>query len=198
VSTSIGPHRITCGDITQGSVTGLMGEELADVVYSDPPWGPGNQKYWHTMRERGASPRTSWPDFLAAFCAVVVKHRRADAPVFVEMGLRWEQDLLDAMAAAGLPHVRTQRVLYGSPKRPNLLMLFGADVNVDVAGMSGEPMTYKVLGACVRPGSVVLDPCCGLGMTARCAHTLGGFFRGNEMNPARLAQTEAWLRSRTG
>lgn len=191
---TIGRHRLLCGDITQGAVSTLMGGERADVVYSDPPWGPGNQQYWHTMRERGAAPRTSWPDFLTAFCSSVARHRRPRAPVFVEMGVRWGQDLLAAMAVAGLPHHWTQSVLYGSPKRPNLLMLFGAYVDVDVAGMSGEAMTNKALAACVRPGHVVLDPCTGLGMTARVTHALSGVFRGCEMNAARLGKTEAWLR----
>ena len=59
----IGQHRLWVGDITDGAVEQLMGGERADVIYSDPPWGPGNQQYWHTMRERGARPRTSRPNW---------------------------------------------------------------------------------------------------------------------------------------
>ena len=77
----IGTHALMVGDITTDAVSQLMGAELADVIYSDPPWGPGNQQYWHTMRSRGSVPRTSWPGFLAAFCGVCAAHRKPDAPV---------------------------------------------------------------------------------------------------------------------
>jgi len=194
----IGPHRLLCGDLTCGAVSTLMGDERADEVYSDPPWGPGNQKYWHTMRERGSAPRTPWPDFLRSFCESVRDHRKLTAPVFVEMGLRWERDLLAAMAEVGLPHVWTQRVVYGAPKLPNLLLLFGARVDVDVEGMGGKAMTRKVLEACVLPGHIVLDPCTGLGMTARFADDLGAAFRGCELNPKRLDVTASLLRRRHG
>ena len=197
---SIGKHRLLCGDITSWAVNIVMGGELADVIYSDPPWGPGNQKYWHTMRERGASPCTSWVGFLDAFARTCASHAKPCAPVFVEMGLRWTTDIESAMSSAGLSHRRTWRILYG-PKRkplPNALLLFGSrDIDVTMPDPPhGEPVTRAALVAAVKPGDLVLDPCTGLGMTARIAHELGGRFRGTEMNASRLARTEAWLRAR--
>jgi len=196
----IGPHRLLCGDITTGSVRDVMGGELADVIYSDPPWGPGNQQYWHTMNVRGSVPRTSWGEFLHAFCRACAEHRTQDAPVFVEMGLRWVDELVAAMAAVGLPLQRQWRCLYGQKKKPhaNMLSLFGPrDIPVTMPDPPfGEPVTRAALEACVRPGMIVLDPCTGLGMTARITHTLGGRFRGTELNPARLERTAAWLRRR--
>lgn len=199
---TLGPHRLLCGDLTDGAVDRLMGSERADVVYSDPPWGPGNQKFWHTMRERGAAPRTSWPEFLVAFAGAVAQHRKRSAPVFVEMGLRWTGDIEAAMRAAGLPHRRTWPILYGPKSKPlpNALLLFGPRA-IDVAMPSpahGEPITRAALAAVVRPGSLVLDPCTGLGMTGRITHVLGGQFRGCEMNAARLDRAAAWLRKRVG
>lgn len=193
----IGPHRLLCGDITTGCVAAVMGGELADLIYSDPPWGPGNQQFWHTMRERGSVPRTSWPDFLTAFARVCLAFRKPDAPVFVEMGLRWTSDLRDAMSRVGLRFVWERRILYGPKKRPlpNALLLFGADVDVQLPDPPhGEPVTRAILEATVRPGMLVLDPCTGLGMTARWTHRLGGRFCGTEMNAVRLARTAAWLR----
>ena len=123
----IGPHRLVCGDITSGAVEVLMGSERANVIYSDPPWGPGNQQYWHTMRERGSEPRTSWHDFLDVFCGICARFRASDAPVFVEMGVRWVDELDDAMARVGLSKRDRWTIFYG-PKRaplPNTLSLYG-------------------------------------------------------------------------
>lgn len=195
--TTIGNHRLLCGDITDGAVQALMGAERADVVYSDPPWGPGNQRYWHT--HNGTNPRTDWLAFLDCFAGAVADHRKPDAPVLVEMGLRWIGDLDAAMAAVGLPFRRRWRIFYGPKSKPlpNALCLYGPrDLDLEVEGLRGEPITRAALAAAVSPGDVVLDPCTGLGMTARVTHAIGGRFRGSEMNAARLARTEEWLRRR--
>ena len=195
---NIGPHRLLNADITTGAVAELMSGELADVIYSDPPWGPGNQQYWHTYNQRGSAPRTNWDDFLAAFCSVCRAHKTLEAPVFVEMGLRWAEQLDAAMALEGLPLQRMWAITYGHPARPNSLRLYGPqDVPVTFTKTHGPPVTATILGAVVKPGMVVLDPCCGLGMTARNTHKLGGKFRGCELNPKRLAVTADWLQKRT-
>ena len=195
---TIGRHRLVCGDITVAeTLETLMGDDRADVIYSDPPWGPGNQQYWHTMRERGTAPRTSWPAFLAAFCGICARYRRPTSPVFVEMGVRWVDELDEEMAKVGLERQRRWTIFYGPKKKPlpNTLSLFGeraVDVVMPVPA-HGEPVTRSALAAVIEPGAIVLDPCTGLGMTARLTHALGGSFRGSEMNAARLARTEAWL-----
>lgn len=195
---TIGPHRILCGDITAAAAGDLLGEERVDRIYSDPPWGPGNQQFWHTMRERGSVPRTSWPGFLAAFCGVCAAFRKPEAPVFVEMGMRWADELDAAMLAVGLPRQRRWVVTYGPKKKPLpvTLNLYGPeDIEIRMPDPPhGEPVTKAVLETVVRPGMLVFDPCTGLGMTARITHRLGGHFRGTEMNAARLERTEAWLR----
>lgn len=207
---AIGPHRLLCGDITEGIVSTLMRAELADVVYSDPPWGPGNQQYWHTMRLRGSVPRTSWASFLESFANACVEHSKQDAPVFVEMGMRWADQLADTMVRRDLAEVTRWVVTYGPRKRPlpvTILMFAHPSaatsdrVTMMVRAIEhempthGEPVTAHVLRAAVRPGMTVLDPCTGLGMTARWAHKLGGCFRGTEMNASRLERTASWLRS---
>lgn len=207
---TIGPHRLLCGDITEGIVSTLMRDELADVVYSDPPWGPGNQQYWHTMRARGSRPRSSWPAFLSSFAEACRINSKPHAPIFVEMGMRWADQLAATMTDEGLLEVRRWVVTYGPAKRPLpvTMHLFthaigGGDFrettrSIDAAmpvPAHGEPVTAHVLGVVIRQGSVVLDPCTGLGMTARWAHKLGGCFRGTEMNASRLERTASWLRS---
>ena len=101
------------------------------------------------------------------------------------------------MLRVGLPLRRRWTIFYGprSKPLPNTLALYGPrDLELAVDGLHGEPVTREALRTLVRPGMVVLDPCTGLGMTARLTHRFGGRFRGSEMNAARLARTEAWLR----
>lgn len=196
---TIGPHRLLCGDITEPvTLQTLMGEERADVVYSDPPWGPGNQQYWHTMRERGSAPRTSWEAFLAAFCELCAVYRKPNAPVFVEMGMRWVDELDDAMKAQGLARQRRWTIFYGPKAKPlpNTLSLYGEkDVEVVMPKPAwGQEVTRAALASVGHRGMIVLDPCTGLGMTARFTHALGGVFRGTEMNALRLERTATRLR----
>ena len=196
----IGRHRLLCGDVTEGAALALMGEERADVIYSDPPWGPGMLRTFATMNSPGSSPRLGWGSFLGSFCRSVADFRKPDAPVFVEMGNRWTKDLCDAMAGEGLYWMRTWEVTYGSKSdpRPSALMLFGPhDVGVTMPSVPhGEAVTVAALSAVVQPETIVLDPCTGLGMTARVTHRLGGQFRGTELNASRLERTANWLRGR--
>lgn len=194
----IGKHRLLCGDITQGAVEAVMCGEKADVVYSDPPWGPGNQKYWHTMNNRGSVPRTSWEKFLVHFVFACIRNARKEAPIFVEMGTRWVDELDSVMLSAGQRRVRRWNITYSQKRLPLTLSLYGhTDVDVDMPDTHGKAVTASVLQACVSPDSIVLDPCTGLGMTARYTHMLGGQFRGTELNPKRLERTCAWLQSRS-
>lgn len=192
----IGPHRLLHGDLVAGAVGALMGQERADAIYSDPPWGPGNQRYWHT--HNGSVPQTDWPAFLAAFCGACATYRKPDAPVFVEMGLRWVEELDAAMERVGLPRQRRWDTSYGRPAHPNALLLYGPrDMPIDLGDSThGEPVTRTILAEVVRPGSIVLDPCCGKGMTARHTHLCGGSFRGSELNAKRMEVTASWLRKR--
>lgn len=197
----IGVHRLICGDITRDEVVStLMGENKADVIYSDPPWGPGNQKYWHTMNQRGSKPRTDWKTFLEAFAKTCVNYRKLGAPVFIEMGLRWTDDLDSAMGAVGLDIVRRWTILYGPKKKPykNTVALYGSpSPQIDLPDPPyGEPVTRAILESVVKKGDIVLDPCTGKGMTARVTHLLNGIFYGAELNAERLRRTEDWLRKR--
>lgn len=188
-----------CGDLLAGDLARLMGTERASVVYSDPPWGPGNLQYWATMHQRGSAPRASWSEFLEAFCRAVAAHSVADAAVFVEMGMRWVDDLARAMLAAGRIETTRWTVQYGSPPRPNALWYSGPALpaGFDPTPLNAAALPLECLRVCaLQPDALVLDPCCGKGYTARAAHSLGLRFRGLELNPPRLAHTAKRLNRR--
>lgn len=183
--------RLSVGEMTTTRADMVLAGEQADVVYTDPPWGSA---ILHTFyRMAGNARRPSWPDFLTTFCAVVAASIRPGGHVFVEMGTRWVDELAAAMATCGLPERQRWDVRYGKPLRPNVLWYSGPGVGCDPTDMSGEPMTQHVIDAVAAPGALVFDPCCGKGMTARCALRTGMRFAGVEINPDRAAVTRKWV-----
>ena len=57
----------------------------------------------------------------------------------------------------------------------------------------GLRQVLAVLSSVAKPHDVVLDPCCGTGLTARACLRLGLTFYGNELNAARARKTAALL-----
>lgn len=167
------------------------------VVYSDPPWNPGNEKYWRRMA--GVDVPRDYTDLLTAWVRCVVAAEPEH--VFVE------QSVIDShrgmlMAAISReprwrwPLLATWTVQYGSPKRPNALMHFGpSPISTDPSGMFGVNMTRTVFrGLPFQSRAWVADPCMGLGTTARVAAEFGFSVYGTELNPKRLGVTVERLR----
>jgi hypothetical protein len=190
---------VLVGELSLGLAQRALDGRQADIIYSDPPWGPGNLMYWRTMN--GEKERPDWDRFLDTFCSVAQASLAPGGHLFVEMGLRWVDELASAMLTVGLPEQSRWRVLYGPAKSPlqNVLWYSGPGAPCDPTGMRGEPMTKHVMESVASPGALVFDPCCGKGMTARCSIRLGMRFAGCELNPQRAAVTSAWLeRHRSG
>jgi hypothetical protein len=192
--------RLAVADLTRGGVEifrSLLPSVGARIVYSDPPWNPGNEKYWR--RYAGQDPPTNYRAFLDAWCACAAScgadHIFCEQSV-IDAHRTMLLDAVDRCPDWTLPLLEQWTVLYGSPKRPNVLLHFGRDrLTTDPSGMAGVKMTSRVFdGVSIEAGMTVADPCTGLGTTARVAHTHGCSFVGTELNPARLARTEAWLR----
>lgn len=172
------------------------------LVYSDPPWNPGNEKYWR--RHAGAQAPTDYRNLLNAWCRAVsapgVEH------IFCEQSFNAKHrgmftDAVSACPTWDLPLLEEWTVYYGSPgsascRRPNVLLHFGRSaLKTDPTGMHGEAMTRKVFdGLDLDREILVVDPCTGKGMTSRMAHRSGLDFFGTELNAWRLEQTCRWLR----
>lgn len=204
--TDIGPHRVAVGDVTQGAVAVVMAGEKADVIYSDPPWGEGNLRYWRTHANDPAQP--TWEPFVEAWTRAAAEALRPGGGIFVEMGLRWEGGFAEALAGVGLPVRYRWETQYrgGSKLLPVALLYSGPELRGDFnpAPLRGPALPRACVEAAARvlglfdrpvPRGLVLDPCCGKGYTARAAVAAGMRFRGNELNPKRAAVTVAWLES---
>jgi hypothetical protein len=157
----------------------------AEAMYSDPPWGLGNLKYWRTMNgQKGeAEYQTAWIEFLERLKAI--RDRHVDGPTFIETGMRFEKDLAGVF---GKPS-RVYRIVYTSKKLPNLLMCWGDLPSIDVTGKSGVIVALCTLRSLPHVPKSVLDPCVGLGITAKaCKHIEATCFA-NELNRSRMIRT---------
>jgi len=189
--TANGSPSLVIGELTRARAVEALSGQLAQITYSDPPWGPGNLMYWRT--HNGETNRPSWSEFLELFCDIVSSNTERSGHIFVEMGLRWVDELAAAMARFGRSEAARFHCLYGNPKLPNVLWYSGPGTSLDPSGLSGVKMTHAALDGVAMPGALVFDPCCGKGMTARCALRLGMRFAGVELNPKRAKVTQDWL-----
>lgn len=196
-------QRISVADLTAGGDADFaaMLDGRQAVVYSDPPWSPGNEKWWR--RHAGEKPPESYDRLLDAWCRCAVAARPEHVVVEQSVKPEHKQMLLDAIARCrgwALPLAEEWVALYGSPKRPNAVLHFGHEkLTTNPSGLSGEPMTRTVFCGLRQLGALscgmVADPCTGLGMTSRMAHEFGLAFVGTELNAARLDKTIGWLLS---
>lgn len=178
-------HRIACGDVMlPESLEWLMGGRMASLVYADPPWGPGNLKYWRTANGEHVKP--DWAVFLHLLTFNLATY--CDGPIFLEMGMRWVADLERAMGRAERPITAMATVVYGSPPRPHAICLFGGEKELlDDLPTECWAATREIAKRVARPGEILLDPCLGLGKSSKVFADRGMDVYGLELNRKRLA-----------
>ncbi|RLG44862.1 MAG: hypothetical protein DRN81_03395 [Thermoproteota archaeon] len=199
---------LICGDIEQDDTyqefLSVLPEKV-DIVYSDPPWNPGNATYWRT--QAGKQPCKSYTLFLDRFCSYVSACiDRGAMDIFTEQSYndKHRNMFIRAVKRAnwGLPLIEEWSVYYGSPgsrsvQHPNTLLHFGTDkLSTNPEGLIGEVMTIRVCAGLrdrYRNGSCIVDPCIGKGMTSRMAVYFQWNCIGIEINPKRLEKTAEWL-----
>lgn len=189
-------QRLACADLcTDGvEVYRSLGSSSVTVVYSDPPWNPGNEKWWR--RHAGLEPPDRYDRFLNAWCDCASSCNTTD--IFCEQSVNDKHRgmLLDAIQRCStwtLPLVEEWTILYGNPRRPNKLLHFGkTKLGVDPSGMHGDSIVSCIFQALPKH-TVVADPCMGLGTTSRQAHKYGFNCIGTELNQKRLQRTIDWL-----
>ena len=190
-----------CDIITQGAETvpalvQRVPKCARIVVYSDPPWNPGNEKWWR--KHAGVGPPVDYNHLLDAWCRIVAA--LTPEHVFCEQSsiAKHRQFFLDAARRTDgfLPFLEQWTVFYGPNGRlPNSLLHFGSEpLRTDPSGMRAEPMTRRVFEGLDTDGTLIVDPCTGKGMSSRMAHYFGCQFVGTELNAKRLDFSVAWLK----
>jgi len=176
-------------------------------MYTDPPWGDGNLKYWQTINHRHTGQPTVQIDhatFVSRLFALARTH--VAKRVFIEYGQRWRNEIISTGALFGFSSVATIQMLYRSGARflPLDLHCFTrthleipATHRANIQDSSGIDSVRNVLSPIAQRGQSVFDPCCGLGTTAKVAIELGLCFFGNELNSRRLDKTKKILEKAT-
>lgn len=197
---TINGHRVRCGDVYD-NLDELFDGEKVDVMYSDPPWGEGNLKYWQTMNHKMTGAEKKPVDlnaFINRICEVATKYVKTGGLIFIEYGCKWNESFIEVANQHGLKLAGNVEMLYGNPKRPLMLNIFTNGDSDFVATdeylasiyhKTGFQSLEAALGPVTKKGMRILDPCCGLGYTAKFAVKHGLTFYGNELNAKRLETT---------
>ena len=190
----IGPHRVSNLSVDKPEVGQLFDDgRKAAILYSDPPWGEGNVKYWATKATKDTG-KTVEPITYEALCKAIFNLIAGYVTdhVFIETGFRFEQDMVQRMERVGLKRITRCQLVYAG-KHGNVLLhgsFTGQGIDLGyLEGRTGAAVAELAIKPVARAGEIVFDPCCGMGYTARAALLNGMQFRGNELNPVRLEKT---------
>ena len=192
-------HKLLNGDITKGYIDLLMNNEKFDILYSDPPWGIGNLKFWNTMNAKMNNINkfeVDWEYFVKCFCDIINKYSKSNSIVIIEMGLRFSdyfRNVIEKNTEFNMKQIFNTLYRGGHKLLPLHIMYFANTNNFtfdesSITNTFGDKCTDAIIQQCAFDGAVVLDPCCGFGRTFRMAHKYNMIFRGNEINKARLSK----------
>lgn len=194
---TIGKHKITNASIESPLVDRMLAGEKINVIYSDPPWGDGNLKYWATMNKKMTGEEfnpLSYSDLLNRIVSLIKNY--VDGWAFIETGLRWEAEAVASLGS--VLHGITTHKIYYNQTLPNILIAGhtskGYTWDFDPSGFMDQKLVTEVLKSVCKENDIVLDPCCGMGWTAQACVNLNLVFRGNEFNKKRLEKTIARLK----
>jgi DNA modification methylase len=103
----LGRHRLLCGDATDsGDVRRLMGGALADMVFTDPPYGVGytggDKKEWAMLMSDDMSGDSLMAKLLLPAFRNMAESATGSAAFYVWHASSTRRDFEDAIAAAGL------------------------------------------------------------------------------------------------
>ena len=189
-----GRHLLCCGDLEAydwDRFQRLADVGRAELCYVDPPWNAGNAA---SFRTKAAVPRkVDFPAFLTAVVAAAVSGAEQ---TMMEMGEQEIQRLFAVLDASFQRVYRVWRITYyGS--HPCRLVYFGSALGplIEPApglmdGLDDERTPHVACAALAArrgPDALVIDPCCGRGLTAVAAQEAGIRFAGMELHPRRMA-----------
>lgn len=195
---TFGPHVVRNGNVMDSAgIAQLMGGEQADIIYSDPPWGDGNLKFWSTHLRKATGQQMTQPPLADFLNQIFTLARQYSKGIFlVEYGIKWDAQVIELGQKYGFHHLGYSTPVYGKPARPLHLHLFSKqarDVSpayfASLNNTTGFETVRRATEPFKVPGGLVLDMCCGLGYSAKMAIHWGMRFRGNELNSERLKET---------
>ncbi len=198
----IGRHRVKHGNIMAG-IDGLIPGGTVDFIYSDPPWGNGNLKYWQTLNVKNNVAERLDTDltlFMEQLFSIIHQASKPSTLVFIEYGVKWVSVIEAFSQKIGLNICAVSNPVYGHPQRPLKLFTLAyqplelpSHYQASIDNTSGFETLLKATAPFEMSGKSFLDPCCGLGYTAKLAVRNNAVFYGNELNASRLEHTKKIL-----
>lgn len=188
-----------CSDLMYSDINLILRGEKVNFMYSDPPWGDGNLKYWQTINKKMTGAPTN-PVNLKSFLDIIFSIARDHVTeiTWMEYGIRWRGMIDDYSERYSLLKLARIESFYMSGNRllPLDLYVFSKKPRVidqdyvdSVAGRHGISTVRSAITPYAVPGKKILDPCCGMGYTAQVAVDNQMIFYGNELNAERLKKT---------
>ena len=194
----IGSHRLLCGDITTEDLSVLMDGEKADIIYSDPPWNAGMATLFRKWAGKPA--KVDLDEFFNALLLNLKTHGKG--VVVLDVGVQSYARFKKCAEAAGAKMIDEIEMEWDSGgKYHTWVGTFNESpidwYDIDKAKYqniedSVEALEYLLSGWPAGDG-IFLDPCIGYGLGAKVGARLGLSVYGMELNPKRLAKTEAFL-----
>ena len=198
----IGKHKVSHCDLMQLNIKEFLEGQEFDVMYSDPPWGEGNLKYWQTMNVKmndGAERNeVDLNKFLNIIFDSASKYVKDDGVIFIEYGQRWKDQLIDIAKNYGLICNEVIEMLYrgGGKLLPLDLHIYSKKpIAISQEYIDSVYQTYgydslkKAIAGFAKKDNKILDLSCGMGYTAQTAVDNNMTFFGNELNLTRLGKT---------
>lgn len=196
-----GNHKVVCGDIMLNAYEQVMQNDKADILYSDPPWGSGNLKYWDTMNVKmnnAQSRDIGWDTFVDKFADIVNQYTHEDSKVFIEMGIKFYDKVVEVFEQkTNFKFVQRFDTVY-SNKLPMIVLHFTNanqymyDVST-INGTTADKTVNNILEPIAKENAIVFDPCMGFGRTLRISDKYNMAFRGSELNQARIDRAIKFL-----
>jgi len=176
----LGPHRLLCGNsLEPESYARLLGDEKADMVFSDPPYnvevaghvcGSGSIKHREFAMASGEMSQAQFTDFLVTALTALARHSQNGALHFICMDWRHIKELLQAGEKA-----------YSELK--NLIVW-----NKDNAGMGTFYRSKHELIFVFKNGSAPHINNFGLGETGRYRTNVWDYAGVNSLKPGRMEE----------
>lgn len=199
---AVGDHRVLCGDLEEGAATLALAVagQPPTLAYTDPPWNAGNARAFRT-KAAVDGPQGRPVDFVALLDRVL-QAARSSGELWCEMGAGTVDVLRQRAQAAGAEVLGGWPITYYRRQPCRLLRIswppHPPPLSASPAGLDDAHTPAWVIHRRTKPGQLVLDPCCGRGLTGVAAARLGRRFLGIELAPRRAAVTLDRLARTTG
>tara|TARA_R110000744_G_scaffold300441_1_gene409572 strand:+ start:474 stop:1103 length:630 start_codon:yes stop_codon:yes gene_type:complete len=193
----IGKHTVSNEDVQHVDFNKLLEGSKAHILYTDPPWGDGNMKYWCTLNKRHTGQEIeamSYKTLIKIIKDMIKNH--VDGYVFLETGNKWlDETLEDVKDVIYNEKVYSLRYKSGSKLLTNPVIVGTTNPNLvlpnldALEGAIDEHSLKIAIPLLAKEGAILLDPTCGMGNSARSAIQNKMRFVGNEFNSKRLEKT---------